>query len=120
MIFLALAMMVQSAAEPSAVPDCENATTQAAMNACSYAEYQAADAALNAQWKIARDVAKSRDLFGELLRAQRRWLAFRDAHCEAVAARYAGGSIRPLIHNGCLTELTETRNAQLREMSETN
>ena len=116
MILLALAMMAQ----PATAPDCGDAMTQAEMNACSYAEYQSADAALNAEWTIARDVAKRRDLFAELLKAQRAWLAFRDAHCEAVAAQYAGGSIRPLIHNSCLTELTETRTTQLREMSEAN
>lgn len=99
---------------------CADAVTQTDLNLCSMKEYEAADAELNAAWRDLRDIAKRRGMSGSLLDAQRAWIAFRDAHCETVAARYAGGSIAPLIANRCMTELTEARSAQLRELAETN
>lgn len=111
------ALLLATAVQPAA---CDNAMTQADMNACSMQQYQAADGALNAAWADARAVAKQRDTFDSLLAAQRAWIAFRDAQCKAVAAPYAGGSILPLIHNRCMTELTETRTAQLHALAQTN
>ena len=99
---------------------CADAVTQTDLNLCSAKEYEAADAELNAAWRDLRDAAKQRGMFGSLLTAQRAWIPFRDAHCKAVAAQYAGGSIAPLIANRCMTELTETRTAQLRALAKTN
>ena len=99
---------------------CADAVTQADLNLCSAKEYEAADTELNAAWRELRTVAKQRGMFDSVLTAQRAWIPFRDAHCRAVAAQYAGGSIVPLIANRCMTELTETRTAQLRALVETN
>ncbi|MCC6926501.1 MAG: DUF1311 domain-containing protein [Novosphingobium sp.] len=101
------------------------------MNVCSFQDYQAADKALNAAWKAAQQFAQQADrdspparkadsAVAQLLAAQRAWIAYRDAHCLALADQYRGGSIRPLIKNTCMTDLTKTRTAQLREFSETN
>ncbi|GGD77966.1 lysozyme inhibitor LprI family protein [Croceicoccus mobilis] len=113
-----LSLLLLAAAQ--AASPCDNAMTQADMNQCSMEEYEAADGALNAAWADARAQAKASGTYDSLLTAQRAWIAFRDAHCKAVAAPYAGGSILPLIHNRCMTRLTQTRTAQLREMAETN
>jgi uncharacterized protein YecT (DUF1311 family) len=51
-----------------------------------------------------------------LRKAQRLWIPYRDAACEAAAAPYQGGTIQPLIRLGCLTDLTETRTKELRSM----
>ncbi len=99
---------------------CTDAITQTELNLCSAKEYEAADAELNAAWRELRATAKRRGMFESVLSAQRAWIVFRDAHCKAVAAPYAGGSIVPLIVNRCLADLTETRTAQLRALAETN
>jgi uncharacterized protein YecT (DUF1311 family) len=50
-----------------------------------------------------------------LLKAQRAWLAYRDAACEVQASPYEGGSIQPLIWFSCLSELTAERTRMLLE-----
>ena len=117
------------AAEPAA--DCADPVTQSAMNMCSFEEYRAADAQLNAAWKRARDLAKSidrrseqaraaEDHFARLLDAQRKWLAYRDAHCLAVAGERTpeSGTIWPLVQNNCMEELTLARTKLLRQYAD--
>ena len=117
------------AAEPAA--DCTDPVTQSAMNMCSFEDYRAADAQLNAAWKRARDLAKSidrrsaeanaaEDRFARLLDAQRKWLAYRDAHCLAVVGERTpdSGTIWPLAQNTCMTQLTLARTQLLRQYAD--
>jgi uncharacterized protein YecT (DUF1311 family) len=50
-----------------------------------------------------------------LLTAQRAWLAYRDAACEAHASPFEGGSLQPLIRATCLSEITAERTRMLLE-----
>ncbi|WP_306119704.1 MULTISPECIES: lysozyme inhibitor LprI family protein [unclassified Roseitalea] len=98
---------------------------QQGMNYCAYRDFQRADRALNAAWPLVVAAIKASDAsarahFPEqanghdnLLKAQRAWIDFRDGHCTAEGARYAGGSIRPLIENSCKAQLTRQRTEQL-------
>ncbi|WP_259236807.1 lysozyme inhibitor LprI family protein [Aeromonas sp. BIGb0445] len=52
-------------------------------------------------------------LGNKLKSAQRAWLTFRDAQCRYEAGVYDGGSIAPLVHSSCLTNLTEQRTKDL-------
>jgi len=127
-----LAAMLLFSAAQAAQPqvDCENAMTQTDMNICSWQSYQRADAELNAAWSRASQRAKemdrnaaeydgATDAHARLLAAQRAWLTFRDAHCLAEnGERENGGTIWPLLQNGCLEALTEARTAQLRQYVE--
>ncbi|MEO9600902.1 lysozyme inhibitor LprI family protein [Parasphingorhabdus sp.] len=101
------------------------------MNFCSRQEFEAADEALNEQWRKVSAHKKRNDeaakangteggYFQKLLEAQRAWLSYRDSHCEAASDAYRGGSIRPLIHNHCKAELTAQRTDQLQNMIEPN
>lgn len=130
MIAYAFALLAQASpvmAEPKV--DCENPVTQSAMNICSYREYLAADAAMSDAWKAAKTRAREGDAslarngipvreLANLLDAQRKWLAFRDAHCLSIAGPRDefSGTIWPLIFNGCMNELTETRTSQLHRL----
>ena len=129
MILTALLLQASAqAAEPQV--DCDNAMTQTEMNICSWQSYQRADAELNAAWSRASEHAKEMDrnaaeydgdtsAHSRLLAAQRAWLEFRDAHCLAEnGEREGGGTIWPLLQNGCLEALTEARTAQLRQYVE--
>lgn len=105
--------------------DCVSPVTQSDMNICAQRDFDAADASLNQQWKLARktmaetDKNLSDDLKGAeaaLVRAQRAWLEFRDAQCESDGFSVRGGSMEPLIVLSCKAELTKTRTRQLKTM----
>lgn len=83
-----------------AAADCDG--TQAEMNRCADQEYRKQDQRLN-------EVYKKLDRSPELVRAQRAWIAFRDAECEWAIAEYEGGSIVPMAHSYCLAGMTEER-----------
>lgn len=83
-----------------AAADCDG--TQAEMNRCADQQYRKQDQRLNA-------VYKKLDKTPELVRAQRAWIAFRDAECEWAVAEYEGGSIVPMAYSYCLAGMTEER-----------
>ena len=92
--------------------DCAHAEAQQDMNQCADRDFHRADEALNRAYRAA--MAKLDKDDAALLRsAQRAWLAFRDAECSYEAAPNQGGSIYPLIYDGCLTALTKDRTRQL-------
>ena len=115
--------------------DCDDSAapatqTQMGMNYCSYQDYQKADRALNLIWPQVKAKMQALDnstrewmpeqANGEenLIKAQRAWIDYRDGHCTAEGAEYAGGSIRPLIENTCLASLTRHRTEELLLMLE--
>ena len=124
------------AAAPAAAQDwdCSKADElpQMGMNWCAYEDWQTADKALNAVWPKVRAHMKAIDAenaeyFPEqangaenLLKAQRAWIDYRDGHCEAEGAQFAGGSIRPLIVNSCKASMTRERTEELRTLIEVN
>jgi uncharacterized protein YecT (DUF1311 family) len=52
------------------------------------------------------------------LRAQKAWLAYRDAQCESEPDAAAGGQDQFVIDKQCFERLTRERIRQLREMTE--
>lgn len=104
----ALAPLLLSAAVQA--DDCASASTQSAMNECADKQYKQADSQLNALYKqINSRLQDSPDSKKRLVSAQRAWVAFRDAECAFAASGVEGGSVYPMIYNGCLAELTEKR-----------
>ena len=94
---------------------CDNAQTQAEMNDCAAKEYRAADQKLN---KLYADLSSKLEpeRLAKLKEAQRAWIKFRDADCEFQAYLNKGGTIYPLVYDGCLTENANNRIKQLVEM----
>lgn len=98
---------------------CAGAMTQLALNECSHAAYLVADEELNRAYGAAREAAREIDEWSQgraedtLKAAQRAWVAFRDAACEAEAAPETGGSIRPMVRSACLERLTLQRTDDL-------
>ena len=98
---------------------CGEAVTRLDPNDCAHAARQEADAALNLAYGEASAQAETHDEHPggraeETLRvAQRAWVACRDAACEAQAAVRDGGSMEPMIRNGCLEALTLRRTEDL-------
>ena len=126
MILAAFLAMAAAAQEPEV--DCDKAMAQFELNACAYKEYERADAAMNAQWKITSAWMKEQDrefdrsydkrpgYFDSLLAAQRAWLTYRDQHCVSEGYTMRGGSAEPMVINGCKTQLTDARTGQLKDL----
>ncbi len=108
-------------------PDCADPQTQSDITICAGIDYKKADATLNEVWDEALFIAKEEDMLGDvddgrpsneeaLRKAQRAWIAYRDANCayEGYAAR--GGSMEPMLVNLCLARLTEERTVLLRRL----
>lgn len=127
MMLMSLMLLAAAAQEPEV--DCDNPQYQVEMNFCAGRDFDAADAELNAQWKLTVAALKARDKdidrsydsqpthYDTLLAAQRAWLTYRDQHClsESFAAR--GGSMAPMLHSGCMARLTQLRTAELKELA---
>ncbi|MGX5802691.1 lysozyme inhibitor LprI family protein [Bradyrhizobium sp. Arg314] len=112
-LFLSACLVLLATAPAAFAEDCDrNDDSQSMMNICADADYQAADAKLNAAYKdlISRNDQASNKL---LQMAQRAWIAFRDAECAYSTADSEGGSIHPMEVSQCLTRLTTERTKQI-------
>jgi len=111
--------------------NCSDPQTQMDMNFCAAIELERADGALNAAWRGVIDSARADDRevdrrydrrpTGEakLREAQRAWIVFRDAHCTVEGYDQArGGSMEPMVYDGCRARLTRERIRQLTEIDE--
>ncbi len=105
---------------------CGDPQTQMDMNFCAAIEFERADIALNAAWPrvVASARADDRQVDrrydrrpgseAKLREAQRAWIVFRDAHCTVEGYDQArGGSMEPMVYDGCRARLTRERIAQL-------
>ncbi|HEV2600026.1 lysozyme inhibitor LprI family protein [Sphingopyxis sp.] len=128
MMLMSLMLLAAAAQDPEI--DCGNAMAQFELNACAYKEYEHADAAMNAQWKITSARMKVIDTdfdstqdgrpgyFDTLLAGQRAWLTYRDKHCASEGYTMRGGSAEPMVISGCKAQLTDARTKQLKELIE--
>lgn len=130
MIFALL--LTAAAPAPADKPEwnCDDPQDQQTMNYCAHQEFLAADAKLNAQWKLTAAEMKTRDrdwgdsndgrpgYFDTLREAQRAWLKYRDTHCASEGYMFRGGTMEPLIIATCKTRLTELRTKDLKDLIE--
>jgi len=115
-------------AQDSGPLDCANAVTQADLNQCTYEEYEKADRELNtvyqqalkSQAEIDREAAEIGPGYvgavKALRKAQRAWIDYRDGHCEGVGYEAVGGSMQPMLINGCMASMTVARTKELRDL----
>ena len=106
--------------------DCANAATQLAMTYCAEQDWNAADVKLNAAYKLAMAVLKGIDSNLDaadqgaaiaLRNAQRAWVPFRDATCDAEGWAYHGGSAEPMVIYACRARVTAARAEELNNMA---
>lgn len=106
-------------AAPAFADDCDNATTQAAMNQCAADAYAQADKQLNQTYKdVMAKLEPARQ--EELKKAQRDWIKYRDSHCKSESASVQGGSLYGAVMNGCLAETTKAQVEKLKGMGGNN
>lgn len=81
---------------------------------CLVAANQKADADLNSIYRKTLRALPAGD--ATLLRkAQRSWLIYRDAHCDAEYKLFAGGSIAPVNYGMCKLALTRRRSKEIED-----
>lgn len=123
---VAVLMLVPGGAFAQEV-DCENAVSQMEMTYCAEQEWIAADADLNAAYRLARDAMRQidSDLSAEqrgaeqyLKEAQLAWISFRDAACAAEGYLMHGGSAEPMVIYSCRARLTQQRAEDLWSLAE--
>ena len=101
--------------------------SQHEMNVCAWKEYQQADRAMNQQWGKTASLMKRLDVdhppiaeiaqssrSEALLKGQKVWLQFRDAHCPIFSA--SGGSMAPMLGDLCLRDITKAGTEQLKAL----
>jgi uncharacterized protein YecT (DUF1311 family) len=114
LLLLACGGASTKAQRPRKGDPCADPQTQVEMTQCAANAYKAADAVLNQVYK--QLVAKlDEEEKAQLKEAQNAWLKYRDTNCDFVADQYKGGTMRPMIHAGCLADVTKNRTAELRD-----
>ncbi|TGQ25819.1 lysozyme inhibitor LprI family protein, partial [Mesorhizobium sp. M00.F.Ca.ET.216.01.1.1] len=111
-LFLPACLVLAATATAAWGQECDRGDdSQSMMNICANADFQTADAKLNAAYKdlVGRNDEKANKL---LQTAQRAWIAFRDAECAYSTADSEGGSIHPMEVSQCLTKLSTERTKQ--------
>ena len=104
---LSCGLLCFSAVSPS------QAQTQAEMNRMAYRDEAKADAAMNAAYKKLMAKLDAPDK-AKLKKAQRAWLAFRDADAASLASQETGGSMYPMVYSSYVQEITEARTKELK------
>jgi len=102
-------------------PDCANASTTPEMTQCAALDADAAEAKLNTTYKrLIKDLSqpdteteKYSETRQKLQIAQRAWIKFRDADCEAIYQANIGGTLRGLAALGCKRNRAEQRTREL-------
>ncbi len=93
--------------------------SQAAMNAAAAREYKRADDTLSAVYnKVSAKYQDDREFIAKYTAAQVAWIAFRDAHLDAVFPKEdksSYGSMYPMVYHLYKAELTWDRVKQLNE-----
>jgi len=99
--------------------NCAEAVVQADLNECALVEFNTADAALKSQWKTTLRIfaERSSEDTVRLRAAQRAWIAYRDAECDARHPFDLGVSLDKMLNINCRTTLTIERTETLAELS---
>ncbi len=104
-------------AGPAHALDCARASTTLELNECAARAQKAVEQTLNQTYQQALKALQQPDTETEkfsatrqrLVEAQRAWMKFREADCEAVYLQYVSGSIRNLMFIGCMQKHAERR-----------
>ena len=98
--------------------DCDKAVATPDLNECAAREQKAVEAKLNSTYQKVLKELEERDenhveTRKKLVAAQRAWIKFREADCSAAYQYYIDGSMRNLVHIGCMQKRAEQRIKEL-------
>lgn len=98
--------------------DCAKANTTPEINECAHAEQQKVEQKLNATYQAALNFLDQMDPLvkddavkakAKLIEAERAWIKFREADCDAVFSLNASGTIRTVLRIGCMKSHAQSR-----------
>lgn len=121
---IAISLVGHLAACSAYALNCQSALSTPDLNECAQQEQRAVEAKLNQVYqKALKSVSEptteqDAETKRKLIQAQRAWVKFRDADCEAVYSRFADGSMRNIMFMGCMQQHAERRIADLEFISE--
>lgn len=104
--------------------DCDKAVNTIELNDCASIEKEKVESQLNATYKsviqklehpepeVADDYWATKKA---LVEAQRAWVKFREADCDAIYTWHRGGTIRTVMYIGCMQAHAEQRIKELKE-----
>jgi uncharacterized protein YecT (DUF1311 family) len=95
---------------------CKDAVSTKDMQDCMDSEWKRSDAELNRVYQESLKKLKPEQT-ALLKKAQRAWITYRDAQCEADYKMFAGGSAAPLALTQCRVTLTQERTKTLKDTS---
>ncbi|MCH8622805.1 lysozyme inhibitor LprI family protein [Undibacterium sp. TS12] len=103
--------------------DCSKASNTIEINECASIEQKKVEAKLNAVYQRVMKMLDKEIAAGDLdkaskttlIEAQRAWLKFREADCNAVYQYHISGTIRGVMYIGCMQTHTERRIKDLEE-----
>lgn len=116
---LVLIVMSSAAFAQDDTLKCNPEGTQIEMNVCAAEDYQKADKKLNETWKkLMVKFKNDKTATTNLKKAQKAWVAFRDADIEAMFSCASGdrvcwGSMESMLRSGELQAMTEARTKRL-------
>jgi uncharacterized protein YecT (DUF1311 family) len=120
---MTIGLLVTAAAFAEDQPICPDAQTTIEIGECVSKEYDKADAELNAVWKKVMASFKKNDYLpaeavkewkDTMLAAQRDWIAFKEADCDAVGFEWYGGTGQGNAITFCLLGHTTARTKDLK------
>jgi len=94
---------------------CQAPATGAKETACFDAASKKSDAELNRIYLQIETIVAGDELV-KLKAAQRLWIQFRDANCDAEHELYSGGSAAPMVRLACVEAMTRHRTEELKVM----
>lgn len=92
--------------------------SQQEMNDCAAKDLKKADAELNQVYQQLISKIDDEEQKAKVKASELAWIKYRDAQCECEAFPNQGGTIYPLIYNGCLAHVTRARVKELKDMME--
>ena len=115
-LFLLLFLLPLSVCAQSKI-NCGKAETQEELNYCAKRNFMRVDSELTAvqQQILKRLSQKQRE---NLKDAQKKWTAYRDAHCKMWANDFEGKTMHDMVFYDCLEETTSARIEELQEFSD--
>ena len=112
---LSLGFMSSMQAQHMNAPNapCQNVGSNADETGCFIAASETANKTLNRLYAEINRILSTADR-DKLIAAERLWIRYRDANCDAERGLYGGGSGGPTAYAACIAANTETRVAELK------
>ncbi|MCL1079084.1 DUF1311 domain-containing protein [Parashewanella spongiae] len=89
---------------------CDKASNTFQMNQCTKQDMVAADAQLEQYLgKAKQKYQKETNVLAALVHAQKVWVNYRKAQCDAIYEKWSGGTLSGVIYGKCMARLTRER-----------